>query len=94
MFFAIFFRFSAFGSILRIPFQRDAPKKRKEKCEKATCSPCRARCVVVTAFVSHGSKPVVATESLPDGFVLVSPTVSGSSAPAGVATDIFSLGSF
>ena len=27
-------------------------------------------------FVSHGSKPAVATESLPDGFVSISPTVS------------------
>ena len=32
-------------------------------------------------FVSHGSKPAVATESLPDGFVLVSPTVSGVAPP-------------
>ena len=38
--------------------------------------------------LSDGSKPAVATESLPDGFVLLSPTVSGSSAPAVAATDI------
>ena len=44
--------------------------------------------MVVTAFVSHDSKPAVATESLPDGFVLVSPTVSGSSARVAAATDI------
>ena len=31
--------------------------------------------------MSHASKPVVATESLPDGFVLVSPTVSGVAPP-------------
>jgi hypothetical protein len=27
-------------------------------------------------FVSHGTKPAVVTDSLPDGFVLISPTVS------------------
>ena len=44
--------------------------------------------MVGTAFVSHGSKPAVATESLPDGFGLVSQTISGSSAPAVTATEI------
>ena len=45
--------------------------------------------MVGTAFVSHGSKPAVATESLPGGFVSVSPTVSRSSATDDVATGKF-----
>ena len=45
--------------------------------------------MVAAAFVRHGCNLAVVTEPLPVGFLSVSPTVSGSSAPAVAATDNF-----